>query len=79
MPQLKFCKTCPICGRKSLIPIHCLGKSMTCGHCHGDFRATDTTGSSNDESELMDRAESLLATSRDPHCTPTLSRLRLSI
>ncbi|WP_372897834.1 hypothetical protein [Stieleria sp.] len=52
---------------------------MTCGHCHGDFRATDTTGSSNDESELMDRAESLLATSRDPHRRPAVSRLRLSI
>nr|WP_261341320.1 hypothetical protein [Rhodopirellula sp. SM50] len=44
---------------------------MTCGHCHGDFRATDTTGSSNHESELMDRVESLLASSGD--------QLRLSL
>ncbi|QDV44605.1 hypothetical protein Enr13x_44730 [Stieleria neptunia] len=62
MPQLKFSKTCPICGRKSLIPVYCLGKKVTCGHCHGDFRATDTTGSSEQGSELMDRAEALLAT-----------------
>ncbi|QEF99101.1 hypothetical protein Mal15_31610 [Stieleria maiorica] len=63
MTQLKFCKTCPICGRKTLIPIQCFGKEITCGHCHSDFRATAPTGNRANESELMDRADSLLATS----------------
>ena len=72
MPQLKFCKTCPICGRKNLIPIYCLGRNVTCGHCHGDFRATDTSGGGEHGSELMDRAKSLLATSGDQY-SPAVS------
>lgn len=65
--SLSFNQSCPICGRKLLVPIEYLGMTVQCSHCKGDFLGQDTSNSHwKDELRisLERRADALLAMHR---------------
>lgn len=36
-----FWQRCPVCGRSLRVPVHFLGETVACSHCHGRFVARD--------------------------------------
>ena len=64
MTKLRYCQSCPICGRWMLIPIAHLGHDVSCSHCGGNFQATDRSSDRGDskrkQRSVMDRADALL-------------------
>jgi hypothetical protein len=63
---------CPTCGRKLLIRVEYLGKTLVCQHCRGGLFACDLANAPIDEvdhsSKIMQRADELIA-SVDHHRT----------
>ncbi len=57
-----FVQECPTCGRRLNIRVDYLGRRVVCQHCCGQFLAMDpANGGSISSSELLRRAEELLA------------------
>lgn len=55
---------CPVCGRPLHVSPECLGRRVTCQHCHGRLTASDPAASGNPATErrtsLLQRAEQLI-------------------
>lgn len=41
MCTLTFNESCPVCGRRLMVPIELLGLEVQCSHCRGSFRAQE--------------------------------------
>lgn len=56
-----FVQECPTCGRRLQVRLEYLGRVVVCQHCRGEFEATDPSLLGGKDSELLSRAEQLLA------------------
>lgn len=68
MCSLSFNESCPVCGRKLMVPIEFLGLEVQCSHCKGFFRARQEGAGSRRADEVrisLDcRADELLSMCR---------------
>ena len=64
MCKINFNESCPVCGRKLMVPIEFLGLEVQCSHCKGFFRARDEGARSRRvwemRSTLNERADELV-------------------
>ncbi|TWU08350.1 hypothetical protein Pla52n_09320 [Stieleria varia] len=61
--HIRFCQSCPTCGRRVQIRASLLGTQVACRHCHATFTASafeDEPGAVDDAKRLMDRVEQML-------------------
>jgi hypothetical protein len=60
-----FVQHCPVCGRCLQVRIELLGKTVSCQHCHGKFKACDPALARlqpvPETEDLLDRANDLLS------------------
>ncbi len=64
MITTSFNQSCPICGRKLLVPVECLGMEVQCSHCKGHFLAREGSAIWREDellTSLNSRADLLLA------------------
>ncbi len=68
MCTLSFNESCPVCGRKLMVPIEFLGLEVQCSHCKGFFRAqqesADRRSEAGEQPSLECRADQLLSLCR---------------
>ena len=59
---LHFTQSCPTCGRRLQVHTRLLGQNVACQHCHGQFIAGTSNGTSQNDSshDLLARAEAML-------------------
>lgn len=60
-----FVQECPTCGRRLLVQIDLLGRSVACQHCQAQFMARDPNGFSRGHDlawgpGIMERAQALI-------------------
>lgn len=65
MNTVNFNESCPVCGRKLMVPIEFLGQQVQCSHCKGFFRAQEEGARGRHKGQLRSnldqRADDLLS------------------